>query len=53
LGVSISRTTDVPRIKLGEGNARDLIVPERELQLPQALVTVPLTPKLPSEFALP
>jgi hypothetical protein len=46
LPVAISRATDVPRMKLPEGNVPDVIVPE--LKQGELKVTVPLTPKLPS-----
>jgi hypothetical protein len=49
--VLISRFTDAPMIKLAEGNAPDVIVPN--LKHVSSKVNVPVRPKLPSELALP
>jgi len=48
--VLISSFTDWPKMKLGEGNAPDVIVP-----VPKQVsnVIAPLRPKLPCESALP
>ena len=50
LPVSISRATDVPMMKLPDGNVPGVIVPE--LKQGVLKVTVPVIPKLPSELAV-
>jgi len=44
LSVLMSRVTDVPRMKLAEGNVPDVIVPD--LKQASSKVIVPVRPKL-------